>query len=90
MTDKGKKLAHGFELPKPPKRSAVKEHAAARFVKAERKAPRASRMRREVAGERLAIYLPPEVAEDLRVRCARERRSMSDAITEAVAGWLKG
>lgn len=89
MTDKGKKLAQGFSLPKPPARTAVKEQAAARFVKAEKKPARASKLRREEGGERVAIYLPPDVAEELRVRCARERRSISDAVTEAVTGWLK-
>jgi hypothetical protein len=89
MSDKGKKLAHGFDLPKAPARTAVRDKAASRFVKAERKPSRASRLRRETGGERLAIYLPPDVAEELRVRCARERRSISDAVTEAVTGWLK-
>jgi hypothetical protein len=89
MSDKGKKLAQGFDLPKPPPRTAVKDKAASRFVKAERKASKASRLRRETGGERLSIYLPPDVVEELRVRCARERRSISDAVTEAVAGWLK-
>ena len=89
MTEKGKKLASGFALPKPPARTSVKDQAAAKFVRAERKPSRASRLRREVAGERLAIYLPPDVAEELRVRCARERRSISDAVTEAVSAWLK-
>jgi hypothetical protein len=89
MVDKGKKLASGFALPKPPSRTPVRDQAAEKFVRAERRTPRASRLRREVAGERLAIYLPPDVAEELRVRCARERRSISDAVTEAVAKWLK-
>lgn len=89
MADKGKKLAQGFALPKPPARTPVKEQTAARFVKAERKPARESRLRREVGGERIAIYLPPDLAEELRVRCARERRSISDAVTEAVASWLK-
>ncbi len=87
MADKGKKLAQGFALPQAPSRTPVKDQAAAKFVKAERR-PKASRLRREIGGERLAIYLPPDVAEELRVRCARERRSISDAVTEAVKAWL--
>ena len=47
-----------------------------------------SRRRRPVRGERIAVYLPPELVEDLRVRCVRERRSVSDAVTEAVASWM--
>jgi hypothetical protein len=89
MADKGKKLAGGFTLPKAPPRTSVKDQAAAKFVKAERKPSRASRLRRDIGGERLAIYLPPDVAEELRVRCARERRSISDAVTDAVTQWLK-
>jgi Ribbon-helix-helix protein, copG family len=89
MADKGKKLAQGFALPTPAARTPVKDQTAAKFVKAERKPSRASRLRRDIGGERLAIYLPPAVAEDLRVRCARERRSISDAVTEAVTMWLK-
>ena len=90
MADKEKKLAQGFDLPKPPERTAVRDDAATKFVKAERQILAGeSRLRRESGGERLAIYLPPNVAEELRVRCARERRSISDAVTEAVTVWLK-
>jgi plasmid stability protein len=32
----------------------------------------------------MVVYLPPELATELRVRCARERRSLSDAVTAAV------
>lgn len=48
-----------------------------------------SRLRRAELGERMAVYLPPIAAEQLRVRCARERRSLSDAVSEAVSMWLK-
>ena len=47
-----------------------------------------SKLRRAVRGERVAAYIPPELAEKLRVRCAMERRSVSDAVTAAVASWL--
>lgn len=40
-------------------------------------------------GERVTVYLPPDVATELRVRCAQDRRSLSDAITEATEVWLK-
>lgn len=89
--DKEKKLAGGFALPKAPTRTEVQEKVATRFVQAERKKKgrEGSRLRREAGGERIAVYLPPRVAEDLRVRCARERRSFSDAVTEAITMWLK-
>lgn len=98
-TAKGKgKLAGGFKLPAKPAAPVVNEERAAAFVAAveepapvapaPRAAPAASRLRRAERGERLALYLPPDVAEELRVRCARERRSASDAVTEAVRAWL--
>jgi len=45
---------------------------------------------RKPAGERLTVYVPPELAEALRVRCAKERRSLSDAATEALRQWAGG
>jgi len=48
-----------------------------------------SRLRRDgVRGERVSVYLPPELVVRLRVFCARERRSISDAVTEAVSAYL--
>ena len=47
-----------------------------------------SRLRRAESGERIAVYLPPALAEKLRVRCATDRRSLSDALTEALTQWL--
>jgi hypothetical protein len=86
-------LASGFALPSPPKRTAVPEPVASKFTKAEEppKAPpaSASRLRRAELGERLVVYLPPELATELRVRCAKERRSLSDAVTAAVEAWAR-
>ena len=87
------KLAGGFSLPSPPPRTVVREEVAQRFERVEAVAKPSrgpSRLRRETLGERLAIYVPPELAEQLRVRCARERRSISDAVTEAVTMWMQG
>lgn len=39
--------------------------------------------------ERLTIYLPFDLAGQLRVRCAEERKRVSDAVAESVAAWLK-
>ena len=47
-----------------------------------------SKLRRDERGERVTAYLPPDVAAELRVACARDRRSVSDAITVAVGAWL--
>jgi len=38
----------------------------------------------------MTIYLPPALALEVRIRSVRERRSVSDAITAAVASWVKG
>lgn len=85
-------LSAGFALPTPPKRTPVAEVTAARFTVAEE--PKASpastsRLRRAELGERMVVYLPPELATELRVRCARERRSLSDAVTAAVEAWAR-
>lgn len=85
-------LASGFALtlPKEPRRTMVADTAAKRFAASDDAKPaRPSRMRRPTLGERMAIYLPPELAEELRIRCAKERRSLSDAITHAVEEWVR-
>lgn len=50
----------------------------------ESKLAKASKLRREESGVRVAGYLPPELEQELRMHCARERRSVSDALTKAV------
>ncbi len=47
-----------------------------------------SKLRREESGERITIYLPPELERKVRVHCAAERRSLSNAATEAFTQWL--
>jgi hypothetical protein len=47
-----------------------------------------SKLRRSELGERVAVYLPPKLAEELRVKCAKQRQSLSDAVTYAVAAWV--
>lgn len=48
-----------------------------------------SKLRRSELGERVAVYLPPELATELRLLCARERRSLSDAVTDATSEWIR-
>lgn len=95
-----------LELRKPGQRSLPSEDAIARLEgRAEDIASKApgsvapvtlaptksrSRLRRDEGGERITAYLPPEVAENLRIRCAKERRSVSDAVTDALRAWLDG
>ena len=85
---KGETLAKGFALPKNPRRTDVPETAAKKFENAESGAD-SSKLRRPSRGDRISAYLPPNMAEELRVRCARERRSVSDAVTEAIKVWLE-
>lgn len=47
-----------------------------------------SQLRRGERGERVTAYLPPDIAAELRMACARDRRSMSDVVTAAVSAWL--
>ena len=72
----------------PPPLSAARAPRTA-VVKAPAKvSSTASRLRRDESGERVVAYVPPDLATDLRVTCARSRRSMSDAVTEALTMWL--
>ena len=48
-----------------------------------------SKLRRDERGERVSGYLPADLAEALRVYCARERCSSSHALTEAVRRFLQ-
>jgi len=78
-------MASGLILPKKP---AVKSVPAEKLEEAAEPAkPRGSK-RREEPGERLAIYVPPELATKLRVYCAQSRSSLSDAITRALEKML--
>lgn len=73
----------GFRIPSPPKRSRIDEPKAEAFVGSQ-----PSLRRDGQPAERLTVYMPPPLIEALRVRCARERRSLSDAVTEAVSEWI--
>ena len=74
-------VAAGFALPKATRHTPVAVDAADRFVGAR------PVKRKEAPGERLTVYVPAELAEVLRVACAKERRSLSDAVTEALGVW---
>ena len=91
-------LASGFALPSTPKRTPVAAEKVATFTEAEEPSrvrlaspsPSTSKLRRAELGERTVVYLPADLATELRVRCARERRSLSDAVTAAVEAWARG
>lgn len=97
-----KDIAAGFNLPAPKPAAPIDEVEAERFEQAKSpifEAPKLpepkpvkphSRLRSDKRGERLCCYLPPKLHERLRVKCARERRSLSDAVTDAVTLWLQG
>ena len=86
-------LAKGFKIPAAPKRTPVPEEKAAPFVEPKPKtaaAPKPSAKRRTERGERVTFYLPSkDVETQLRMRCAKEGRSVSDALTELVEAWLR-
>ena len=82
-------LSDAFDLPPPKPRTEVPEERALRFVETPKRKPSASKLRREGPGERVNAYLPPELVEALRTAAFRERRSVSDVLTEAVAQWAK-
>lgn len=55
------------------------------------KAKRAeSKLKSAEVGEPMTIRLPPELARALRMHCASERRSVTNAVTEAVRALLAG
>jgi hypothetical protein len=95
MAGKGSKktqLEKAFALPKKaPDRSSVPEADARRFERARplTSAPN-SKLRRPDGGDnkRISGYVPSSIEESVRLRCVKERRSISDALTEALSLWL--
>lgn len=87
-----KPAAADFAVPSS-SRKTVPEDAARKFERRRAhsgaKAEQPS-LRRETSGERLSVYLPPELAQELRIKSVKQRRSVSDAVTEAVRQWVKG
>jgi hypothetical protein len=78
-------LAKGFGTP------AATEAAKKKFIEAGKPAAAGgSRLRRsgDVPMEKLTVYIPEELATRLRVHCAKNRQSNSDALTEAVQAYL--
>lgn len=94
----------GFDLPKPHKRTEPDPGAVDRFVAAAAAssvvsvsstgssvAPKSTgRLRRAEAGERVTLYLPSDLVTEVRKLCAEQRRSLSDAGTDAFRSWLAG
>ena len=69
-----------LELPKPRGRTSVSASTADDFT--------AGAKRRKDPGERVHVILPPDLAMKLRLAAVRQRRSVSDAATEAITAWL--
>lgn len=74
--------------PAPPQNKPTPAPPPKRKKKAASPKPTASNLRREQQGRRLVIYLPPELEEEFRVACARQRRSLSNGVEIAVRDWL--
>jgi hypothetical protein len=88
---KTQELTKGFaKLPPQPKRSAVPDKDADRFVRAPATpATSASKKRSDAHTSRLNTYVAPEANKVLRRRCFEEERSQADAVTEALDLWPK-
>jgi predicted HicB family RNase H-like nuclease len=92
--EKKNALAKGFSLPKKPKATPISEKKAKTFeapqkLKRQQK-NQGSKLRRASSGVRIAVYIPQELEEKLRVQCAQKRTSISQAVTESIEMWLKG
>lgn len=79
MVQRNRLVADAIAAVRPPFQSPATQAPAAR---------RATKLRAAERGERLTIYLPPAVARALRMRCADQNRSASDAVATAVLAWL--
>ncbi len=92
-----KNLGAGFAMPAENARTPVSEAGAHSFIsKGEAPAPtrvrkRGSRLRRAQSEdtERLNVHVPIRTANRVREKAVKERRSLSDAVTEALDAWLK-
>jgi len=92
--EKKSALAKGFSLPKKPKTTPIPEKKAKTFEAPQKpkRQPKnhGSKLRRTSSGVRIAVYIPQELEEKLRVQCAQKRTSISQAVTESIEMWLKG
>ncbi len=70
-------------------RAPISEDAARSFESAGTVAESSRLRRQQPAGERLTFYIPSDLATQLRIACASERRSMSDAATDALREWVQ-
>lgn len=84
-------LADAFALPPPKKRPAIPESQVRAFVEPKRgpARPSSARTRRDGGDfERFNAYVPVELMTRVRERAFRERRSVSDVLTEALERWV--
>lgn len=80
-TARAKANVEGFDLPTPKARTKPAPRKVEAFVGK-------GQLRRDEPGERVTLYLPPQLITFVRMRCVQDRRSMSDAGTEAFQLWL--
>lgn len=85
-----KDLSDGFALPG--KKKTAPAPMVERFIEAgepqRSKVTVANAKRNATRGERGVYYLPPKLLKALRHKCAEERRSLSDVMTEALSQLL--
>jgi hypothetical protein len=81
-------LAKNLAIPKVAPKPKVEEKPIQEFIGEEERF-RASKLRSNQKGNRMCVYLQPGLLKELRVKCATEERSLSDAVSEAVKTWLE-
>lgn len=81
------------KAPKPPNAQTSKRSGAQRSKRPDVQTSRPKSIVTRTDGRelrRMTVYLPPDLAKRLAVRCVEMDREMSDAVAEAVDAWLKG
>ena len=84
-------VADAFDAP-PRQRTTVPEKQAKAFVEAGTPAKRTkgTKLKRwGLEGDRITVYVPIPLGQRLREEAVRDRRSISDAMTEALEQWLE-
>jgi len=79
-----KDLSDGFKLPS---KKTAPAPMMEKFIEAGEGKGTTSK-RSATAGARCVVYLPPKLLKELRHKCTDDERSISDAVGEAIRGWL--
>lgn len=89
-TTKRENLDDAFALPPRKPRTPVADDRAQQFVSPTTvRTSKKSQYRRDGPGERINAYLPPDLLLEIRTIALHQRRSLSDAVTEAMREWVQ-